>query len=113
MGGSFGSILLAVAMWDALFAVPLALFLASLLRAILSRGQARVYAAGAALSGALMLLTGWTTPDLLHVQLALLALTLGLWFGSLFGAPRRLLLADAGVLLLTIGVTVASRHLGD
>jgi hypothetical protein len=38
--------------------VPHALFAACVLRAILSRGQARVYATGAAVAGALMLVTG-------------------------------------------------------
>ena len=112
MGGSEGSILLALAAWDALVAVPRALFAACLLRAVLSRGQARVYATGAAVAGALMLVTAWTAPDLLHIQLALFALTLGLWFGSLFGARLWLLLADAGVLVLFVAGGVLSRHMG-
>jgi hypothetical protein len=112
MGGSLGSVLLAIAVWDALVAVPHALAAAAVLRAVLSRGQARVYAKGAAVAGALMLVTGWTAPDLLHIRLALFALTLGLWLGSLFGARLRLLFMDAGVLVLSIAGAVASRHIG-
>jgi hypothetical protein len=93
--------------WDAFVAVPRA---AVVLRAILSRGQARVHAAAAAVSGAAMLVAARTAPDHSHIQLAPFALTLELWAASLFGARLRLLVVDAGVLLLSSGGAVASRH---